>query len=68
MNNRIKKELKMKILILGGMGGFGVMGAMADEYGVFINQLKIFNFFSGNCLSMCPQQPRVCSCTRFVGK
>ena len=34
VNNRIKKELKVEILILGGMGGFGVMGTMADEYGI----------------------------------
>ena len=33
VNNRIKKELKMKILIW-GMSRFGVMGAMADEYGI----------------------------------
>ena len=33
VNNRIKKELKMKMLIFRGWAELGVMGAMADEYG-----------------------------------
>ena len=33
VNNRIKKELKMKMLIFRGWAKLGVMGAMADEYG-----------------------------------
>ena len=35
VNNRIKKKLKMKLLIFGGVGGLGVMSEMADEYGIF---------------------------------
>ena len=33
VNNRIKKELKMKMLIFRGWAELGVMGSMADEYG-----------------------------------
>ena len=33
VNNRIKKDLNMEIYVF-GVGGFGIMSAMSDEYGI----------------------------------